>query len=344
MTLANHWASRGWDVGIATFDDGSRPPFFAVDPRVRRRPLDLARRSRSILHAVANNVRRVPILRAAIRAEAPDRVIAFMDSTNVLAVLAAAGTGIPVVVSERTHPAHHEIPAAWRFLRRRVYPRAASIVVQTGGARDWFPAALRDRIRVVPNPVLAPEVSPPGDRSGRPFFLALGRLDPAKGFDLLIRAFATFAPGRPDWDLAIVGEGPERGLLESLVGELGLAGRVSLPGATTAPAAWYSRAQAFVLSSRYEGFPNALLEAMAAGLPAVAFDCESGPAEILRDGVDGILVAAGDTDALASALAELARDPERRSRLGRAAREVVERYGLPAVASRWEDVLRECGP
>jgi len=342
-TLCNHWAGQGWDVAVATFDDGSVPPFFALAPGVRHLTLGLQRRSTGLIHSVSNNMKRVPRLRRVVAAEKPDRILSFVDGTNVLALIAAAGSGIPVVVGERVDPAHHSIPLAWRILRRLLYRNAFAIAVQTRSVEAYFPASWRARIAVIPNPV--PE--PAGGRaetarsaSSRRVLIGMGRLERQKGFDLLIRAFASVAPMRPEWDLTLLGEGGERAALATQIGELGLAGRVRLPGRDPDAIGTLRRADLFVLSSRYEGFPNALCEAMACGLPVIAFDCPSGPAEIVRDGVDGVLVPPEDADALAKSILELTGDAERRRALGARATEVATRFSVETVAARWERVLR----
>jgi glycosyltransferase involved in cell wall biosynthesis len=344
-TLCNHWAEKGWDVTLATFDDGSEPPFFPIDPRVRRRTLGLRRRSTSVAHSVWNNLRRVPRLRRTILEDRPDRVVSFIDGTNVLTLLAARGTGIPVVVSERTNPARHRIPRPWRILRRLTYAWADAIVVQTEDAVRFFPAAWRRRIAVVPNPVPAAEAGPAPQRAkgGRRRIVALGRLDPPKGFDLLIDAFASVAGARPEWDLVIFGEGPERGALEAMIARAGLGARVDLPGVVATPREAFEGSDLFVLSSRYEGFPNALCEALAAGLPAIAFDCRSGPAEILRDGVDGRLVPAEDVRGLAVAILELTGDETRRRTLAARGPEIAQRFSVDRIAGLWEAILRAGG-
>ena len=342
VTLCNHWAERGWDVTLATFDDGSAAPFFKLGPRVRHVPLGLARRSTGLIHSVANNLRRVVRLRAFIRQERPQRILSFIDATNVLALIAAAGTGIPVVVAERVDPAHHPIPLPWTILRRLVYRRAFAIAVQTRSIAAYFPASWRDRIAVIPNPV--PVVAPSAPESRRPqgarrSIVGMGRLERQKGFDLLIRAFASMAGERPDWDVRILGEGSERPALLSLIGSLGLEGRVALPGREAEAAAALRRADLFVLSSRYEGFPNALCEAMASGLPVVAFDCPSGPADIVRDGVDGRLVPAEDVGRLTAAMLEVTGDETRRRAFGSSATAVAGRFEVGRIAALWERVL-----
>jgi len=343
-TLCNHWAEHGWDVTLATYDDGSNPPFFPLSPRVRHVPLGLQRRSTGLVHSVLNNARRVVRLRKFVREQRPERILSFMDQTNVLALIAAAGTGIPVVVAERVDPAHHPIPVAWKVLRRLTYGRAFAIAVQTRSIAAFFPASWQARIAVIPNPV--PAVAFPGGGAPQPngarrLILAMGRLERQKGFDLLIRAFARVAAARPEWDLKILGEGSERAALEDEAARSGFPTRITLPGRNPDAAGALRSADLFVMSSRYEGFPNALCEAMACGLPVISFNCPSGPSDIVTDGVDGRLVPAEDVDALAAAIGELTGNAPLRLALGAKATHVAARYSVERLAKRWEHVLRD---
>jgi glycosyltransferase involved in cell wall biosynthesis len=343
-TLCNHWADRGWDITLATFDDGSEPPFFPLSPRVRHVTLGIQRRSTRFVHSVVNNMRRIPRLRRFVAAEQPERILSFIDGTNVLALIAAVGTGIPVVVGERVDPAQHEIPLGWRLLRRVVYRWALAIVVQTRTTAAYFPSSWQRRIAIIPNPV--PEiVANPGDarksEGKRRSIVGMGRLERQKGFDLLIRAFASIAPTRPEWDLKILGDGSERDALTAAIDGFGLSRRITLPGREPDAMAALRRADLFVLSSRYEGFPNALCEAMACGLPVISFDCPSGPADIVRDGVDGRLIPAEDVDALAAAMTELTGNAELRAAWAEQATAVASRFSVERIAALWERVLRD---
>ena len=339
-TLCNRWAETGWDVTIATFDDGSTPPCFPLAPRVRHVTLDLKRRSKGLAPSVAGNVRRISALRRFVASERPERIVSFIDSTNVLVLIAAKGTGIPVIVSERTDPNQHPIPVPWRLLRRATYPWARAVVLQTRAAASYFPASWASRIAVIPNPVarLAPSPTEPTDGRLRRI-IGMGRLAREKGFDLLIRAFAAIAPEHPGWELTILGEGPEREALVRQAEASGVGARVRLPGWEADATSVLRRADLFVLSSRYEGFPNVLCEAMACGLPVVAFDCPSGPSEIVRDGVDGLLVPPENVPALSATISSLIAAPERMRRLGERAREVSDRYSIERAAALWQSLL-----
>jgi len=344
VTLCNHWADHGWEVTLATFDDGSEPPFFPLSPRVRHVTLGLQRRSTRLVHSVVNNLRRIPRLRRFVASERPERILSFIDGTNVLALIAALGTGIPVVVGERVDPAQHQIPFGWRLLRRVVYPRALAVAVQTRKTALYFPRSWQRRIAVIPNPVPQLAAAPADVRNPagpRRTIVGMGRLERQKGFDLLIRAFASIATTRPEWDLKILGEGAERDALTVSISQVGLSTRITLPGREPDAMAALRAADLFVLSSRYEGFPNALCEAMACGLPVISFDCPSGPAEIVRDGVDGRLIPAEDVDALALAMSELTGNAESRRALAAQATAVAERFSVVRIAALWERVLRD---
>lgn len=348
--LANAWADHGRQVLVVTLDRADRDAY-RLDPRIRRVPLELMTESGGLLSAVRNNVRRVSRLRRVVQQERPDVLVSFIDRTNVLALLACTGLPVDVVVSERVDPTHYDIGRTWSLLRRWTYPRCGALVVQTEGIRDRFREIVRGRpISVIPN-----SVGTPGrETTGRAYsesvgfrnrpqrMIAMGRLVPQKGFDLLIDAFSRIAGKHPDWTLEILGEGPLRAELEGLIRQKGCPERIILRGWTDHPETVLQQSQVFVLASRFEGFPNALMEAMACGLCSVSFDCGSGPAEILRDGVDGILVPPEDVGALAAALDHVLSNGEERERLGTNAVDVTQRFGIEPILQRWEAVLQTC--
>ncbi len=340
-TLANAWAEKH-DVALITLASSDHD-FYHVRPEIRRIGLAATGQSRRLHNAAFANFRRIGLLAHALRSVRADIAISFVTEINVLAIAAARQCGVPVIVSERTDPMQHTSPLRWRLLRRVAYPFAALIVSQTQDVGAWLSRiTARERVLVIPNPVSSTvqgmDVPIHSGQINRPCIVAMGRLIPAKGFDLLLRAFARIREA--EVDLIIVGDGAERKMLEDLSVKLGIAGRVRFTGNVPDPSMVLRQACIFVLSSRYEGFPNALLEGMACGLPAVAFDCPSGPRDIIRDGIDGILVRAGDVDSMARAMSRLLCDSELRDRMGGAAAEVVHRFSLARVLEMWNHAVR----
>ncbi len=337
--LTSGLTARGHKVGLAVLH--GRDSFFDLDRRI-----DLHFFEREHLYRGVRALRfaaRPGWLRRLLRDSELDVVVSFIDVANVHALLASRGLGMPVVVAERTHPPSHRIRWLERGLRRRLYPRAACVVVQTEATARWArDQGLGRSVEVIPNAVMPPPASaglPQIDLPAGPVLVSMGRLDPIKRFDLVIDAFADVAPRHPEWHLLLLGDGPERGKLKERITRHGLGKRVGMPGTLTDPAAVLARCRMLVLASDFEGFPNALCEAMAHGLPVVATDCPVGPREIVRDGVDGMLVPPGDRAALAAALDQLMGDPAARDRLGRAATGIVDRCAPDKMLDRWEELL-----
>nr|WP_306672176.1 glycosyltransferase family 4 protein [Geothrix sp. SG10] len=339
--LANEWSAKGWQVVVLTMEDGRTEPFYPLAPAIELRPLDLLEDSHSALSGLLHNLRRILKLRRVLREVRPTVLVSFIDKANILAILASRGLGIPIVISERTDPSRRTLGRLWDTLRDLTYPRADAIVFQSQAVLEWFPVRVRTKGLVIPNPVIAP---PPcaadGPKPGATRRLvAIGRLAHVKGFDLLLRAFAVARKQVPGWTLDIWGEGPERKALEEQAMALGLGGEVRFPGLTDRPFEVLRGADVFVLSSRAEGFPNALVEAMACGTPVISTDFGGAAREIVREGIDGLLVPSEDPAALAGALVGLMADPAARERLSGRAVEVVQRFSSGRILALWEQAL-----
>lgn len=344
--LANEWVERGDEVTLITLAS-DRMDRYPLNPSVRRIALDVAGNSANLLAAIGNNLVRIRALRRAIAASRPDAVISFIAESNVRVLIAAAGLRVPVIISERTALNGHHMRGVWRTLRRWSYPRATAIVAQTRRSAADLEALVRRRVEVIANPVTVeprPDDAIADERTGTRTLLAVGRLSPEKGFDLLIEAFAQAAPRHPGWNLVILGEGPLRAALERKVAEHGLGARISMPGFDAHVRRLMRRADLFVLSSRYEGFPNALLEAMTEGLACVSFDCDAGPRELIEHRQNGWLVPAGDVPALAAALDALMGDAGLRAQLGRRARDVSARYSPATILDQWNALVASVLP
>lgn len=333
-TLANHWAALGWRVRILCLS--GKETIYEIDGRVTVQALSLP----------SAGIRLHLGLRRAICRAAPHVVVAFPDIVSILAVMATAGTRIPVVASERNHPGYVEkkLSLKMKMLRRLLLPRAAAVVFQTYRAKeDWCRRMhLRgSRTHVIPNPTFFPGATGTAPRLGKPAMVAMGRLVHQKGFDMLLKAFANVSPLFPAWRLYIFGEGEERADLERLRDRLGLGMRVLMPGVIDDVGGVFKQASLFVLSSRYEGFPNVLLEAKGGGLPVVAFDCEYGPREIVEHGRTGLLVPAQSIDSMSKALTRLIKNPQERAAMASAAARTRTIYKPERILPKWDNLLSD---
>lgn len=339
--VANGLAERGHDVSVSTLCGADKPLHYPIHPDIRLLPLGIEAASHSQPARVLNNGKRIRVLRAAIRKIAPEVVVSFMDTTNVLTILACAGLSIPVAVAEHIDPAQHDIGRIWNLLRHYTYPHASRVLLLTSGIDQYFPAPIRKRCTVMPNPVVVDcSGECPLPLEGR-CIVGLGRLSPQKGFDILLQAFAQVAPKHPDSYLWILGEGPERAALEALRDTLGLRDRAHLPGSVPDPGPVLKRAHAFALSSRYEGFPLALCEALACGVATVSTVFSPGAMDILQDGENALVIPVEDTSALAEALDRLLADEKLCDGLSVHAPKILERFGLDKVIDLWEALLAQ---
>jgi len=304
--LANAFADRGLEVCLVAAD-GQGPRRSEVSGMVRVVDLGVTRVARA-----------VGPLAGHLLNERPDAVLSALTHANVVAVMAArlAGYRGRVVVSERNSLAHLRASSGLKarvrsMLARRAYRASDCVVAVSRQLEDELAAFLGNGapdLRTIYNPVELDAViadarrEPPVGLPGRPEdrLVAVGRLTKQKGFDVLLGAFARMAAC--DRQLVILGEGPERPALEALASELGIAKRVLMPGHVGNVPAVLARSSVFVLSSRYEGLPNALLEALACGCHVVSTDCPTGPSEILRQPADGELVPVEDEGAMAAAI------------------------------------------
>ncbi|WP_409079795.1 glycosyltransferase family 4 protein [Pusillimonas sp. SM2304] len=343
--LSAYWVQRGYKVTLVTQADASTDAY-PLHADVKRYALGTAAPSSGRLSAALANIRRVWRLRRLIKRERPTVVLGMMTTSSVLAVVAARGQPCRVIATEHTHPPSQELSEMWLRLRRWAYPQAAAVVALTSGTAEWLARHVPgSRLTVIPNAVrwplesTEPVIEPP-PRQGRYRILAVGRLHPHKGFDLLIRAFREIAGHFPDWDLVILGEGDCRGELQAQIDDADLAARISMPGRVGNVADWYVQSDLYVLSSRVEGLSNTLLEAMASGLAPVAFDCETGPREIIRNGIDGVLVSpADDNEALAAHLSDMMAHPEQREAYARRAVDVRDRFSTTRVMALWGNLF-----
>lgn len=335
LGLAPHFAAAGWDVTLLL---------------QRRRGALLAKIPRGIAIDSLDADRQIsalPGLVAHLRHSQPDILVTNTEhgALTALAAKILARSPTRIVVTQHSSLRRQiESHGGWRYralppLLRRALPQAAAIVAVSEGVADELAAIVRlprDRVTAIPNGVSLSDRREPchpwfGDGRG-PVLLAIGRLVPQKDFGTLIRTMARL-PTVPAARLVVLGEGPDRAQLVGLIRDLGLGDRVALPGFCADPGAMLRAADLFLSTSRYEGFGNAIAEALLAGTRVVATDCPFGPAEILDGGRYGWLVPVGDEAAMAEAItAALAEQPDRGTLRARGAAYSLERCAAAYLA------------
>jgi glycosyltransferase involved in cell wall biosynthesis len=343
VKLANQFAADGLGVTVIV-SEGGGPLEQQLAPAVEVLSLNARHSLRATLR-----------LARLLRRRRPPVILSALTYPNISAVLAArlAGGWTRVVISERNTTSHWLANRGWlrsaleKPLLRALYSRADAIVAVSEGVADDLRNLMRRKgppIVVIYNPTIEEraeeaEAEPPDHpfltEGGGPVVVAAGRLHRQKDFPTLIRAFARLRTIR-NARLLLLGEGPERAALEQLVAELDLSDTVAMPGYAANPLAAFGRAQLFVLSSRFEGFPNVLVEALWTGVPVVSTDCPSGPREILEGGRYGSLVPVGDVAALADAMVEALDAPGDAA----ARTESARRFSTVVAAKRYAGILR----
>lgn len=345
ITVMNALVARGHEVDLFTWDLFGAEAFYPMAPEITWHRLDMG--SPCVKASKKLMWRRAHAIRNLVRRRRPEVLVCFQDGPFFAIKAYTLGLGIPVVAAERNAPARfdHLSAGRHRWLIFQALRLSACIAIQCESYRALYPAFLRNRLACIPNPVVRtvcrarPDACNP---DGRFRLLSVGRLGYQKNYSLLVEAFVRIAPIFPDWDLAIIGEGEDRSQLESLVTQHSLERRVTLPGVTKSITAWYASAQLFCLPSRWEGFPNALAEALAHGLPAVGFAGCAGVRDLIVDGSNGLLANGnGDINSLILSLTALMRDPVLRASMGLMAVDSVRPFDPQTIFSRWEQLLSE---
>jgi glycosyltransferase involved in cell wall biosynthesis len=346
VAIMNEMVRRGHDVGLFSWDRDDARAFYPMDPAISWYKLHSG--DPSAKAGLLARLERISKIRKVVTEFRPDVITCFQGGPFRAMLGYTLGLGVPLVAAERTAPTlyDHVKHSNTKTLEHLVFRQATRITVQFDRYRQYYPPALQKLIVETPNPVTAPaRTAMPADpgQDGRFTLLSVGRLSYQKNYDVLLEAFSLVAQTFPDWDLKIVGEGENRAHLQDMIDGSGvLHGRVSMPGTTSDVGAGYAGANLFCLPSRWEGFPNALAEALAHGLPSVGFEECAGVPDLIEAGVSGLL-ATGNNSArsLADALSALMPAHALRSEMGIRAQRSMERY-LPSVCfDRWEAVLRE---
>ena len=327
--LSGEMAERDLSVTILLYKD--REPFYTVDPRVKL--VYVPRESGS-----TNLLKNLLWMRKYYRENA-DAVLSFLAPFNILTLLATLGGKQTVIVADRNDPRF--VPDKWpvRKLRDFLYRFAHGVIVQTKHNQAYFSRAVQKKSTIIYNPVDL------GEKAGLALrcekqkrIVSVGRLMPQKNQLMLLEAFARVREKHPQYRLIICGEGPFRKELEEEIVRLGLTDWVELPGNVKDVHDRIAPAELFVLSSNYEGMPNALIEAMCLGLPVIS-TAVSGATDLIQDGKNGLLVNCGDTDALVDAMLQLLEDPEKREAFGNEAVKLNDMLKIGDITRRWLDAV-----
>ena len=341
--LANRFAKEGYEVVIATEWYGTDE--FALDQKVRRVHVGLTKEDEN-RSRISKMLRRIWYLRCFMKKEKPDVVVAFTRGVLYRALAAGIGTGIPVVISVRTDPVGHYDKKADKLRIPLLFPHAAGCVFQTEGAKAFFAPYLQENSRIILNPLNPKYVGVPEPAVRTKDVVQSGRLVDFKNQPMLIRAFLKVHEKHPDYTLKIYGPDSKDGtkeILESIIHENHAEDFVKLMGGSNTLEKDLADAALYAFSSDWEGLPNALMEAMALGLPVVSTDCPcGGPKTLIEDGVNGLLVPIMDEKAMTDGILRLIEDRELAERLGREARKISERANEDAVFEQWQTYLQEC--
>ena len=307
---------------------------------------------------VRNFMTRWKTLRGIWKDTKPDLILAFISMNNIMAILTSRGLSIPVVVSVRGTPAMEYNTFKLKTLADLTYPMARGIVLQTRQAKEFFKAAVRKKSVILPNPLNPDFIRPLTEGERKKQIVSIGRLDDNKDQQLLLHAFAGLKSGvtgsgkntsngkarvTEGWSIHLYGDGPDRSKLETEAEKLGIRDQVIFEGIVPDIADRIADSSVFVLTSRTEGMPNALIESMALGLACISTDCPcGGPAELIREGENGMLIPVGDEKELGRKLELVMTDQDLAERMGREAAKAQELFRREAVSRKWEEYLLSC--
>ncbi|MCI2048602.1 MAG: glycosyltransferase [Lachnospiraceae bacterium] len=336
--LIDYLADAGWDVMLVT--QQLDPDEYTLQHDVPRYISDIEGAEITGSRLV-NLVRRYRKLSAVWKSGKPDLILSFIGKNNVMAMATSGKYRIPCVVSVRGNPAREYADPRVRREAFRLFPKAAGVILQTERAAEYFPDNIRRRAVVLPNPLNPRFLRPLREGARSHVILSVGRLDANKNQAMMIDAFARIRTRFPDYTLELLGDGEDREKLAAKIAADGLAGSVFLRGSVDDVPERLEKASLCLLTSNSEGLPNALIEAMALGVPCIATDCPcGGPAYLFRGGTCGLLVPCGDTEALAGAMEKVLSDPALAARLSQNGLYVRESFSPDGALAAWEKYLR----
>lgn len=329
--LANAWSNQQHEIHLVLLAKSEN--FYRINDNVIIHNLGFSHSG--LFSKVFNELKVLFKLRKILKQQKPDFVLSFMSKYNIFTILAASYLNIRVFVSDRNNP-KQQLPFLISFLRKATYKFAHGIIAQTGLAKLTLEKSIGNRnIAVIPNPLKSISIHENIEKDK--IILNVGRLVEEKGQKYLLEAFTKIKDTQ--WKIAILGDGPLYDRLKKQAEELGLKDQIIMPGAVSEIDHWLAKASIFAFPSVSEGFPNALVEAMAAGLPCVSFDCDAGPRDIIIDGKNGYLVPVRDVEVFANRLETLINNDAIRTQLSKEAARIVNDFAVEKIS---DDYLTFC--
>ena len=337
--LASYLVQKGHQAEILTMSETKEA--YELDERVSTKSL-LPLKNRK--NKIWNTLVRFPRLWKYLRRNKNDVYIVMLPKTIIMFLAFRWLTKAKVIAAERVDPAAYSKIIG--HLLKMYAHRANGFVFQTEDAKAWYGDAVKDcKNAIIPNAINPVFIREPYKGAKRKVIAGAGRLSDQKNFTLLIKAFAGVADEFIDYNLVIYGEGEKREELENLIRELRLEERVSLPGNIQNIADEMEKNSLFVLSSNFEGMPNALMEAMALGLPCISTDCPcGGPRFLIQDGENGVLVPVGDEKKMLEAMKYILGNNERCKQIGLNAAKIQKRLSPNIIYSKWENYINSIFP
>lgn len=339
VALTNALKNEGHEIIFLTMKGDEKSPY--KDPIDSDINIHIVEIEGNLL---TKNLKRIFTIHNIILKRRPDVIIAFGYILNPIMILAGMFTRVPVIISERNDPQITPGEKLYRVLRRFVYPLSTMLVVQTDEIADFFKPFMREKVTIIPNPITNQNLPPRYIGERKTTIVSVGRLDQKqKNEILLFRAFSKISGDYLDHTVVVYGDGEDRQLLEDEVAKLGMEERIELAGAKDGIMSLIRDAGMFVLSSEFEGMPNALIEAMAMGIPCISTDCGGGGARaLIRPYVNGLLVRRNDADQLAEAMRYIIENPEESSKMADEAILIRETHSINAIIKQWNQLLMSC--
>jgi len=336
-TLANDFSTK-YNVCIITLNKSEI--FYALHKDVKTLYcIENIIPSKNIFDAIKLNCLLLKKILFYLKQEKPDLVISFITSSNILSIIATMLRNIPCIISERNFPNTNRTSKTRRYLRKLLYKKANFLVVQTEEIKNYFSSIIaEEKIVILPNPIAKELTKSRNSNSIKEnVILNVGSLTSQKAQDVLIKAFANI--DNDNWKLIIIGEGGKRKEYEALIRSLKLQNKVILLGLTKDISLYYNSATIFAFTSLFEGFPNALIEAMHFGLPCISTDCPTGPSKLIENGENGFLIPINNQKKLENCLTKLISDKNLQNTFGKNAMSTTKQFDVDTVILQWDSLI-----